>query len=499
MSAISEEIELKFLCEAADVEALLAAAPPGEDRSIALTATYFDTPERRLRDLGAGLRIREEPEGRRQTLKTGKGLRRQEYEIALERDGLDPSHAPLRDLLGREHVARLEPLFAVRVQRRLRAVAWDGAQIELALDEGEIIAGGRKTRLCEVELELKSGEPAALFALARRLFEAAPLYLSFETKADRGFALVEGDSPAPDHAPDHAPGHAPVRLSREMTAAAAFQAICRTALAQIAAKGLILRQGGDSPEAIHQLRVAIRRLRSAMSTFGALVAGEPLDTLKGELKWLASACDEARNLDVFLEETYRPAALAGAAIHGLADLGQALEAARGKAHARARAAAASTRFRALLLELHAWIETGDWLAGLQGGGGPARDFAEGALSGLRRKLAKQGKGLMSLSDAQRHQVRIQAKKLRYAAEAFAPLLADKAARRLIKKTRALQTALGALNDGATAEALLASLGLEGPALYAAGHLAGEIAAGREARMAAAARAWSAYRDVEDPW
>lgn len=491
MSAISEEIELKFLCEAADVEALMAAAPPGDDRSIALAAIYFDTPERRLRDLGAGLRIREEPEGRRQTLKTGKGLRRQEYEIALERDGLDASHAPLRDLLGREHVARLEPLFAVRVQRRLRAVAWDGAQIELALDEGEIIAGGRKTRLCEVELELKSGEPAALFALARRLFEAAPLYLSFESKADRGFALVEGDDPAG--------GHAPVRLGREMTAAAAFQAICRTALGQIAAKGLILRQGGDSPEAIHQLRVAIRRLRSAMSTFGALVAGEPLDALKGELKWLANACNEARNLDVFLEETYRPAALAGATIHGLADLGQGLDAARGKAHARARAAAASTRFRALLLELHAWIETGDWLARLGTGGGPAKDFAEGALSGLRRKLTKQGRGLMSLSDAQRHQVRIQAKKLRYAAEAFAPLLADKAARRLIKKTRALQTTLGALNDGATAEALLASLGLEGPALYAAGHLAGEIAAGREARMAAAARAWSAYRDVDDPW
>jgi len=96
-------------------------------------------------------------------------------------------------------------------------------------------------------------------------------------------------------------------------------------------------------------------------------------------------------------------------------------------------------------------------------------------------------------------VRIQAKKLRYAAEAFRPLLKDKPARRLIKKTKGLQSALGALNDGATAEALLTSLALEGPALYAAGHLAGEVAANRDGRLRTAARAWSAFRDVEDPW
>lgn len=491
MSAPPEETELKFLCEPADIEAVLAAAPEGEDGTIDLAAIYFDTPDRRLRDLGAGLRIRQEPQGRRQTLKAGKGLRRQEHEIAVDSDQPDLGHGPLRDLLGDEQAAQLEPLFAVQVSRRLRTLVFEDAQIELALDEGEILAGGRRATLCEVELELKSGQPAALFSLARRLFEAAPLYLSFETKADQGFALVEGD--------ENARRHAQASLSLEMSAAAAFQAIARAALAQIGANGLILRRGGDSPEAVHQLRVAVRRLRSAMSTFEALVAGPELDVLKGELKWLSGACDEARNLDVFLEETYRPAAHGNAAIHGLADLGQALEAARGKAHARARGAAASTRLRDLLLELHAWVETGAWLEPLADGGGPARDFAVQALSARRRKLAKRGRGLMELSDGERHQVRIQAKKLRYAAEAFRPLLKDKPARRLIKKTKALQSALGALNDGATAEALLTSLALEGPALYAAGHLAGEVAADRDGRLRAAARAWSAYRDVEDPW
>lgn len=491
MSATPEEIELKFLCEPADIEAVLSAAPEGEDGAVELSAIYFDTPDRRLRDLGAGLRIRQEPQGRRQTLKAGKGMRRQEHEIAVEGDQPDLSHTPLRELLGDEHAARLEPLFAVQVRRRLRTLVWEGAEVELALDEGEILAGGRRAGLCEVELELKTGQPAALFSLARRLFEAAPLYLSFETKADQGFALVEGE--------DGARRRGGAGLKPEATAAGAFQAISRAALAEIAAQGLILRRGGDSPDAVHQLRVAVRRLRSAMSTFKPLVAGEALDILKAELKWLAGACDEARNLDVFLEETYRPAAQGNAAIHGLADLGQALESARGKAHARARGAAASTRFRSLLLDLHAWIETGDWLAATPDGGGSAEAFAISALGARRRKLAKQGRGLMELSDSERHQVRIQAKKLRYAAEAFRPLLKDKAARRLIKKTKALQSALGALNDGATAEALLTSLALEGPALYAAGHLAGEVAADRDGRLKAAARAWSAYREVDDPW
>lgn len=491
MSAPPEETELKFLCEPADIEAVLAAAPDGEDGTIDLAAIYFDTPDRRLRDLGAGLRIRQEPQGARQTLKSGKGMRRQEHEIAVEGDQLDLSHPPLRELLGDAQVTQLEPLFAVKVRRRLRTLVWDDAEIELALDEGEILAGGRRAGLCEVELELKTGQPAALFSLARRLFEAAPLYLSFDTKADQGFALVEGD--------ERARRHNGAGLRPEVTAAAAFQAICRAALAQIAANGLILRRGADSPDAVHQLRVAVRRLRSAMSTFKPLVTGEALEVLKAELKWLAGACDEARNLDVFLQETYRPAAQGAAAIHGLADLGQALESARGKAHARARGAAASTRFRLLLLDLHAWIETGDWLAATPDGGGPAEAFAISALGARRRKLAKRGRGLMELTDGERHQVRIQAKKLRYAAEAFRPLLKDKAARKLIKKTKALQSALGALNDGATAEALLTSLDLEGPALYAAGHLAGEVAADHDGRLKAAARAWSAYREVDDPW
>lgn len=489
MAADAYEIELKFLCEPADIPALLAALPPGEAAEAEMCATYFDTPDRRLRHQQAGLRLRDEPGGRRQTLKAGRGLKRREEEIAVEGEGLDLTHVALVDLIGPDDAKRLEPLFEVKVNRTLRLMQVGAAQIESAIDQGEIRAGRRKRRLCELELELKSGSPQSLFDLSRRLFEIAPLYLSFETKADQGFALVE---------PKAARRHEGVRLKRDMTAAEAFQAIARQALAQLAANGLVLR-GGDAAEAVHQLRVAARRLRSALSTFKPLLDPETLEPLKTELKWIASACDEARELDVFIAETYRPAAQARGAIHGLADLGQALEAARNKAHARARAAVASTRFRRLLLDLLAWIEAGPWLERLEAGGGPAVTFAEEALSKRRRKILRKGKDLSKLDDEARHKVRIQAKKLRYAAEGFRSLLHDKSARRFIKRVKKVQSTLGALNDAASAETLLTRLKLDGPPLFAAGHLAGEVAAGGEAQMAAAEAAWEAFRHLDPPW
>ncbi|MFN3575343.1 MAG: CHAD domain-containing protein [Phenylobacterium sp.] len=496
MSDDAIETELKFLCEPADLPALTAALPEpaagGEERSADTLARYFDTPERDLRRARAGLRVRREPDGPVQTLKQGSGISRKEWEIAVEGDEPDLAHAPLADLLDEAARQNLQSLFEVRVERRKRTVAFEGAVIEIAIDQGEIRAGRRKRRLCEVELELKSGQVGDLFALARRLFEVAPLYLSFETKADQGFALAEGEDKT-------ARAHDQPGLSADMTAAAAFQATMRAALAQIASNGLVLRRA-DAPEVVHQLRVAARRARSALSTFKPLFADDArLDPLKAELKWLAGACDEARELDVFLAETYRPAAQGDAAIHGLADLGRALEIARAKAHAKARAAVASSRFRALLLDLAEWTEAGAWLSALEDGGGPAEAFAAEALRRRRRKLEKKARGLTEISDAERHKARIAAKKLRYAAEAFRPILKDKAARKLIKKTKKLQDALGALNDAAVTEDLLTGLKLEGPALYAAGHLAGELAAGREQGLEAAAAAWKALKACDDAW
>ena len=152
--------------------------------------------------------------------------------------------------------------------------------------------------------------------------------------------------------------------------------------------------------------------------------------------------------------THQPAARSAAAIHGLADLGQALEAARSKAHAKARAAVASARFRRLLLDLCAWVETGDWLAALEDGGGPAGDFAAHTLARRRRKLSRKGRGLSDLDDAARHQVRIEAKKLRYALDFLGSLWPPEALHDLTEALVQAQELLGQMNDRVSAQHLL---------------------------------------------
>lgn len=495
--AESREIELKFLCEPADAAALLAAAPAGEDEVRDLVSTYFDTPHQTLRKAGVSLRIRQANGKRVQTLKRGDGFAREEHEAALAPDhpGLDLSAvtslvpATMHDLLA--------PVFDVKVRRRQRQVRLDGAEIELALDEGEIQGGQSVKAICELELELKSGRPEALFELARDLGRTAPLYRSFDGKATQGRALVDGALLEPRRS-DKA------RLSREADVAGGFQSIARNALSQIAANAVILREA-PSPGAVHQIRVGARRLKSALSAFKPILDGDGAGRLKAELDWLGEACADARALDVLLAETIEPARASNRwtqSAVGLSDLAETIEAARGRAHAKTAAMVASARFRALVLDAEAWIETGAWLADKlhkDQREGAVTPFAARALDKRLKKLAKAGRDLTGADDEARHRARILAKKLRYASEAFAPLFDDKAGQRFIKRLKELQDELGALNDEAGLAALFAEQPLDGQALFAAGRLVGEAGVRKRRRIRKAARAFDSLLDLTPFW
>lgn len=478
MNAGSAEIELKFLCEPADLAAVLLAAPSGETIEKDLVSTYFDTPEADLRAKRISLRIREGGGKRIQTLKRGAGFARDEHEQAVD-GALDLSMAALKESLPPSKRKALRPAFTVRVQRQQRTFDYAGATIEMAVDRGEVQAGDRTRRISEVELELKAGGYGPLFELARQLSRTAPLYLSFEGKAAQGQALSDGT----EHAPRH---HDKAPLAADLNAAGAFQTIARNALSQIAANGVVLREA-DSVEAVHQLRVAVRRLRSAFSTFKPIIADPRAAELQAELKWLAGALDEARDLDVFAEDN-AALALEGADISELAPL---VEKARIRGHAKAAAAVASGRFRDLVLDATAWVETGDWLSARgvrKRRETPARDFAAEALDRRRKVLLKRAKDLQGQDDAGRHEARIAAKKLRYAAEAFAPLFDPSAGKAFIKRLKTLQDDLGALNDAAVAQELVSRLGLQGKALKAAETVLAARKAKRTKTIRAAAKA-----------
>jgi inorganic triphosphatase YgiF len=497
------EIELKFACGPDDLAAVLAAAPKGDlggdDETRELISVYFDTPDLVLQKAGASLRVREHKGKRIQTLKRGQGLVREEHETPIEGLAPDPAIEPLPDLLPQG--ANLRPAFNVRVSRRQRTFRYRGAEIELALDQGEVSGGEQKRPICEVELELKSGPPSALFALARELSAAAPLYLAFDSKAARGQALVAGaGGPA-------APKNRHVDLAQDATAGEAFQAIARRALAQIAANAAVLREGplleATAPEAVHQLRIGARRLRSALSTFKAVLEGEGLETAKADLKWLAGTCGRARGLDVFAAETLAPAETGAPASAGIERLRAAIDTAREAAWAHASAACASERFRALMIDAAAWVETGDWRAA-EGAGKPVAPFARAALKKRLKTLDKRGRDAADLQgrggdDTARHHLRIEAKKLRYACEGFASLYGEKRVRRYLRHLKALQEALGALNDLVTAEPLIAPLALPSDAAFAAGELVGLKVAAKPQLIAQAAKALDRLRAADPFW
>jgi inorganic triphosphatase YgiF len=485
-----QEIELKFLCAPEDLGRVLAAAPEGDDDCRELISVYFDTPDLDLQKAGASLRVRESRGQRVQTVKRGDGLAREEHETPITTDAPDPSLGPLPQLLPHGVRGELKPAFHVRVTRRQRLVRFAGAEIELALDQGEVRGGKRVSQISEVELELKSGESAALFQLARVLSHAAPIFLSFATKAQRGQALV-ADCPL------HVHRRARAALRENATVADVFQLIGRRSLTAIAGNSELLRQRPDA-QALHQLRVGVRTLRSALSTFREAVEDEAFEEIKVELRWLAKACDEARNLDVFSDQMLGPALRAEPSDPGLTALAAAIQAAREHAAADVQQAVGSARFRDLLIEVTGWVETGEWLARPLAGE-PARPFAKASLQARRRKLLKDGRELKRLDDAQRHKVRIDAKKLRYAAEGFHDLFGRRATGRFVKALKALQDELGALNDLAAAETLLAGLGLSAAAAFAGGEIVGRGLAEKPRRIARAAKALDRFAEVEACW
>lgn len=441
---MTDEIELKLELAPEAADALEASGLfPGGPEIVVQHAIYFDTPGHDLARVGLSLRVRRNGATRVQTVKVdgaaAAGLFvRSEWEQNVEDDDpvLDDT-TPIPSLLG-EKAASIAPLFTVQNERRL----WTGDGIEIALDRGRVVAGKREALVHEVELEQKGSDPAALFALARRIDAVAPVHLGVLSKGARGYRLL-GPAPAVAKA-------GPVGLTDKMTAADAFQEIVRSCLRHFRLNVPLILEHQDT-RALHQARVALRRLRSALSIHKPML-GEGIEALNGELRWLAGELGEARDVDVLIERA------------GDGPLHERLLSARVQAYANAIAALQSDRARALMIDLAEWIAIGDWrsrpneksIRDL-----PAREFAARALDRFRRKVKKGGRNLEDLDHEARHEVRKAAKKLRYATDFFTSLFERKRERRRHKRFTAalevLQEQLGALNDLATAPQVLARL------------------------------------------
>jgi triphosphatase len=440
---MADEIELKLeLTHAAAERIETSGLLPGEPTKARQTSIYFDTPDRDLEKAGLSLRIRRSGRKRIQTVKAGgpsaAGLfARSEWERPVKDDKpvLDDS-IPIPMLLG-DVSDRIAPAFEVKVDRHSWIVEVHGATIELVLDRGEAVAGERRSPICEIELELKSGSPAALFVFARRIDAVVPVRLGVLTKSERGYRLVRPLATMVKAEP--------VRLADDMSAAQALRQIMQSCIRQFRLNETRVL-ADRNPGALHQARVALRRLRSAFSIFKPVI-GDDGAALRKELRWLACELGEARNVDVVLERA-EPG-----------PLHDRIAAAREAAYDQVCDALSSTRARALMLDLAEWIAGSDWSDGAR----PARAFAIAALDRFRRKVKRGGGDLAKVDDEARHAVRKHAKKLRYAAEFFAKLFERKKEKRrqrhFVSALEDLQDRLGALNDLVTAPALLEKLGI----------------------------------------
>ncbi|MFZ4624758.1 MAG: CHAD domain-containing protein [Rhodoferax sp.] len=471
-----QEIELKLSLPGADPAGLakhLAGLPLLAGRQavrLSLYNIYYDTPEQALRQQRVALRLRRVGSAASpqwlQTLKTGASdasalSRRGEWETAVAGAALDRGalrHTAWADIDPDGRLFdQLAPCFVTVFERTTWQVGRpDGSVVEVALDIGHIEAGDRQAPICELELELKAGQPAALFEMARDIARLLAVLPASQSKAQRGFLLAQNSLDQPQYA------QAP-RLNLQLSRPELAQCVLREMFAQFT-QNLNALATSDDPEVVHQARVGWRRFRSALRLFKKIpgVASAPAWP---ELQTLLSCLGELRNLEVALTETLPPLAN-GFALGDVqrADSWQAMTGALANAVRLAREAARSALQQpgvgAHLLAMTEWLEN---LPAVVAGSGPRqksrlRRWAMRRIVRLlqRLELAQQ----QATSAQQQHQLRIVAKRLRYAVEALRDLLPRRLARLCSEQAVSLQSSIGATRDLAQASALVATLDVD---------------------------------------
>lgn len=508
--AMTHEIELKLRIAPQDAPRLrrhpaIMAASSGRPRTRKLLSIYYDTPDLQLMRNGISLRVRRMSGRWFQAVKSEgsatAGLhKRLEWEDMVASGQpdltriLDPRLA--RFFANETMRAALQPIFRTEVSRTEWHLTFDdGDAVELALDLGRLVVGKRSHPISEIELELKSGHPGRLFDLALALQQDIPLHIEDVSKAQRGYALFQPSSPTIVKA------RVP-KLSRTLDAEDAFRCIAWECIRQLQGNQSMVLYGAD-PEGVHQMRVALRRLRSAMAVFRKVIGRESRQEIAGEIAWLMTLLGAARDLDVLLGETLPPLLDQLDRPPSLVLLRDKAQSARHKAYAALRRALVEQRYQRLLLILGSWLENRRWrTADPQPHPLPVLELARQTLDKRHKRLKRHGRRLMHMHPEERHATRIAAKKLRYAAEFFSGLFDGGKARRFIARLSSLQDALGTLNDIAVTDRLVKTLigRRPGQALEEATHLlSGWNACNAMHRLQSMDHAWNAFVRLDPFW
>lgn len=368
------------------------------------------------------------------------------------------------------------------------AVTHEGHVIEVQFHRLRLVRGDREEQAAEILLSAGPDDDAVLTGLAQQLCRDLPLFWTGVPALVPLAAALEIIEPPPLRA-----GSIPFDIDDDATAAAACQAIIRHCLMQFDGNIQPVLRDRDS-EGVHQMRVALRRLRSALDIFSGLLPAEETAAVVEELRWLNEPLGRKRDLDVFIAETLAPLSRAITDAKGMKHLALVLDDRRSAAQAALVSALTSARCARLRLALDHLLDRLD-----DNGRQPAAGFAAAMLQKRRKKVKKLGREHDSLDIPALHRLRIRAKKLRYAAEFFRPLFARRDSKRFIAALSQLQDCLGALNDADVGSQLVRDVvGQPGSDPTAAAIIAW-FAGRQQSQLDHLGDAWKAFDDIRPFW
>ena len=486
------ETELKLSLPARVIPALrrhplLAAVKPQRQR---LANTYYDTAGLDLKKRRIALRHRYTAWGQLLTVKTAEpavgGLaQRGEWEAPSLPGVFDFSHVDDKRL--RKWLEGIVPALAPAFATDFLRTTWliepmPGTRIELALDRGVVRCGDREEQLCEIELELIEGPVSALFDLALALQNDFPLRPEAVSKAERGFRLFL-------QKPMTSVRARPSALAPGMPTGRAFRSVALDCIEQLQRNEAGIR-AADDPEFVHQARVAIRRLRTAMRFWGPLLPPGFLAAHEPGWQALARVLGNIRNRDVLVLHTLPPLDECFPEVPALRRLAGIAERQRVQARRNLRLLLEQPDFGQLVLRTTAAIHALPDHLGLES----LEEFSRRRLRSLYRNVLRKAAAATGDPEAH-HRLRIAFKRLRYALEFMAPLYPRKAVRRYAMAAGEMQELLGALNDTVVAEALVAEHRHPGHAALLVGWLRGRGELLRELMPTAI----DTFRSAPPPW
>ncbi len=499
------EVERKY-----DVDSLLpvpelngvAGTSPGTAAEYALQATYYDTADLRLRRAGITLRHRTGGADDGWTLKLPAGADREELRVVADSDAVPEELLQLvRAWVRGQQLAPVGRLSTRRtVQQLLDA---DGRALAEFLDDtvtGEALPAGSILRWREWEVELLDGERAILDELEQRLTAAGAVPSSSASKLARVLPGPDADVSAGGAEPggaDTAAGdqRSELRAQGGVTAGAVVQAHLAEQVAELVRRDPQVRR--ELPDAVHKMRVATRRLRSALATFRPLLDRERTDPLRSELRWLAGVLGGVRDAEVMHTRLQQmvaaePPDLVMGKVQTRVHI--AMTARYRAAHERLTAELNGERYLRLLDDLDSLVAAPPFTE--QAG----EDAAPVLAKLLRRTWRRLDAAMVAAEQAPPgprqdellHEVRKDAKRMRYAAEAVEPVF-GRPTRNFAQQLTGLQESLGDFNDGVVTRAVLREFGARGHLAGENGFTFGRLHALEQARAEAAVARWPQAR------